>query len=100
MKPVLLIVDDEKSTRSVLCAALEDDYEVYPAANCKAARAILETEPVDLLLTDLRLGGEMVSFNVDDEFGSTFDCLVLVDLTKAPDRLMTRYCGTSLKSTC
>lgn len=58
MKPVLLIVDDEKSTRSVLCAALEDDYEVYPAANGKAARAILETEPVDILLTDLRLGGE------------------------------------------
>ena len=58
MKPVLLIVDDEKSTRTVLCSALEDDYEVYPAANGKAARAILETEPVDLLLTDLRLGGE------------------------------------------
>ena len=58
MKPVLLIVDDEKSTRTALCAALEDDYEVYPAANGKAARAILETEPVDLLLTDLRLGGE------------------------------------------
>ena len=30
MKPVLLIVDDEKSTRTALCAALEDDYEVYP----------------------------------------------------------------------
>ena len=58
MKPVLLIVDDEKSTRTALCSALEDDYEVYPAANGKAARAILETEPVDLLLTDLRLGGE------------------------------------------
>ena len=48
MKPVLLIVDDEKSTRTALCAALEDDYEVYPAANGKAARAILETEPVDI----------------------------------------------------
>lgn len=58
MKPVLLIVDDEKSTRSVLCAALEDDYEVFPAANAKAARAVLESEPVDILLTDLRLGGE------------------------------------------
>lgn len=58
MKPVLLIVDDEKSTRNVLCSALEDDYEVYPAANGKAARAVLESEPVDLLLTDLRLGGE------------------------------------------
>ncbi len=58
MKPVLLVVDDEKSTRTVLSAALEDDYEVYPAANGKAARAILESEPVDILLTDLRLGGE------------------------------------------
>lgn len=58
MLPVLLIVDDEKATRDVLCSALEDDYEVYAAANGKAARAILESEPVDILLTDLRLGGE------------------------------------------
>lgn len=58
MMPVLLIVDDEKSTRSVLCQALEDDYEVYAAANGQAARALMESEPVDLLLTDLRLGGE------------------------------------------
>lgn len=53
-----------------------------------------------LLRQYLRLGGEMISFNVDAEFGSTLDCLVLVDLTKAPDRLITRYCGTSLKTTC
>ena len=53
-----------------------------------------------LLRQYLRLGGEMISFNVDDEFGSTLDCLVLVDLTKAPDRLMTRYCGAPLKSSC
>ncbi len=58
MLPILLIVDDEKSTRDALCAALEDDYEVYAAANGRAARAILESEPVDLMLTDLRLGGE------------------------------------------
>lgn len=58
MLPVLLIVDDEKATRDVLCSALEDDYEVYAAANGKAARAILASEPVDILLTDLRLGGE------------------------------------------
>ena len=58
MKPVLLIVDDEKSTRAVLSAALEDSYEVFAAANGKAARAIMESEPVDILLTDLRLGGE------------------------------------------
>ena len=58
MKPVLLIVDDERATRSVLSQALEEGYEVYAAANGKAARGILDSEPVDILLTDLRLGGE------------------------------------------
>lgn len=58
MRPLLLIVDDEKATRDALCAALEETYEVYPAANGKAARAVLESEPIDLLLTDLRLSGE------------------------------------------
>ncbi|MBR5894124.1 MAG: sigma-54-dependent Fis family transcriptional regulator [Akkermansia sp.] len=58
MLPVLLIVDDEKSTRDALRLALEDDYEVYAAANGKAARALMESEPIDILLTDLRLGGE------------------------------------------
>ena len=58
MKPVLLIVDDEKSTRNVLSAALEENYEVFSAGGGKAARAIMESEPVDILLTDLRLGGE------------------------------------------
>ena len=58
MKPVLLIVDDERVTRSMLSQALEDGYEVYAAANGKAAKGILDSEPVDLLLTDLRLGGE------------------------------------------
>ena len=58
MKPVLLIVDDERATRNALSMALEEGYEVYAAANGKSARALLESEPVDLLLTDLRLGGE------------------------------------------
>ena len=58
MKPVLLIVDDERGTRNVLCQSLEEGYEVFPAANGKAALAILDSEPVDILLTDLRLGGE------------------------------------------
>ncbi len=58
MKPVLLIVDDERATRSVLTQALEEGYEVYAAANGKVAREIMKSEPVDILLTDLRLVGE------------------------------------------
>lgn len=51
-----------------------------------------------LLRQYLRLNGKMVSFNVDAEFGDTLDCMVVVDLHEAPDRLITRYCGKPLKS--
>ncbi len=54
----ILIVDDEKHTREGLRASLEDDFEVYAAADVAGATGILETESVDLLLTDLRLGAD------------------------------------------
>lgn len=57
-QPILLIVDDEKPTRDALRIALEDIYDVYTASNLTQAANILDAEPVDLILTDLRLGGE------------------------------------------
>ncbi len=57
-QPILLIVDDEKPTRDALRMALEDSYDVYTASNLTQAANILDAEPVDLILTDLRLGGE------------------------------------------
>ena len=58
MKKIILIVDDEKNTRDGLRHALEDQYEVAVAGDIAGAKAIMETEHADLLLTDLRLGGE------------------------------------------
>lgn len=46
-----------------------------------------------LLRQYLRLGGRMVSFNIDADFGNTLDCLVVVDLKYAPERLLKRYRG-------
>ena len=54
----LLIVDDEKSTRDGLRMALEDHFDCYVASGIKEAMLILKSEPIDLLLTDLRLSGE------------------------------------------
>lgn len=54
----LLIVDDEKHTRDGLRRSLEDDFEVYVASDVPGALNFLETETVDLLLTDLRLGAD------------------------------------------
>jgi len=58
MKPTLLIVDDEKHTREGLRAALEDRFEVFIADDAAAGFALLESEPVDVLLTDFRLPSE------------------------------------------
>src|ERR1700748_214856 len=58
VNPPILIVDDEKHTREGLRASLEDSFEVYIAADIGGAMSVLERENVDLLLTDLRLGGE------------------------------------------
>ncbi|MGB2266629.1 MAG: sigma-54-dependent transcriptional regulator [Akkermansiaceae bacterium] len=54
----LLIVDDEKSTRDGLRMALEDEFDCYLASGIKEAMSILESEPIDLMLTDLRLAGD------------------------------------------
>jgi two-component system, NtrC family, response regulator AtoC len=57
-KPTLLIVDDEKTTRDGLRAALEDRYDVYVAEDAKAAMELLERENFDVMLTDFRLPNE------------------------------------------
>ena len=56
--PVLLIVDDEKPTRDALRMGFQDDYEVYTASNLAQAVTLMREESPDLVLTDLRLGGE------------------------------------------
>jgi two-component system response regulator AtoC len=58
MTPTLLIADDEKATRDGLRSALEEEFEVYTASNHAEAMSVLKSEPVDLLLTDLRMGGD------------------------------------------
>ena len=86
---------------------LSEDARLLPrgAADLRLLSALVsDLEPdgrsIPVLLRQyLRLAGEMVSYNVDSEFGDTLDCLVVVDLHTAPERLITRYCGTGLKTT-
>ncbi len=57
-RKTLLIVDDEKNTRDGLRDALDDHFEVYVAADVAGAMAIMESDPPDVVVTDLRLAGE------------------------------------------
>ncbi len=57
-KATLLIVDDEKNARDGLRTALEETYDIYVASDTQQAMHVLESETIDLVLTDLKMAGE------------------------------------------
>jgi putative hemolysin len=64
--------------------------------DCSALISSLETDgkgiPV-LLKHYLRLNGTILSFNVDPDFSSVIDGLILVDLTETDPKLLAKYMG-------
>ena len=56
-RPTLLIVDDEKNTREGLARALKRNYHVFLADSGDSALEFLAVQPVDVVLTDLRMPG-------------------------------------------
>ena len=58
MNPALLIVDDEKTQREGLRAALEDHFDIYLADSASSAIQLLEQENFDVMLTDFRMPNE------------------------------------------
>lgn len=64
--------------------------------DCSALISSIETDgkgiPV-LLKHYLRLNGTILSFNVDKDFSSVIDGLILVDLTETDPKLLARYMG-------
>jgi DNA-binding NtrC family response regulator len=58
MVPSVLIVDDEKHTREGLQQALADGYDVSVAANADEAFNLMDAQPFDVILTDLRMPGK------------------------------------------
>lgn len=47
-----------------------------------------------LLRQYLKLGGRVVGFNIDPDFGHSLDCLTVVDLTRTPDEVLGKYMST------
>jgi two-component system response regulator AtoC len=58
MVPSVLIVDDEKHTREGLQQALSESYDVSVAANADEAFNLMDSQPFDVILTDLRMPGK------------------------------------------
>ena len=50
--PSVLIVDDEVRSQESLRRTLEEDFEVFTASDAAEARAILEGQTCEIVLTD------------------------------------------------
>ena len=55
--PTLLVVEDEKNTRDGLRRYFDGKFDIYLAPDVTTAMNVLENQPIDVLLTDLRLMG-------------------------------------------
>lgn len=51
----ILIVDDENGPRQALRMLLKEDHDVFLAVDVPSAQAILAEQPIDLVITDLRM---------------------------------------------
>lgn len=69
MPASVLIVDDEKHTREGLMLALEDEYDIYLAADADEAFRLMESEHFDVILTDLRMAGKSGMRVIDQAIG-------------------------------
>lgn len=58
MPATILIVEDEKNTREGLALALQENYDIYEAANADEAFRLMDSEIFDVILTDLRMAGK------------------------------------------
>jgi two-component system response regulator HupR/HoxA len=50
--PTVLVVDDEVRSQESLRRTLEEDFEVFTASGAAEARAIMERETIQVVLTD------------------------------------------------
>ena len=69
MVPSVLIVDDEKHTREGLQQALAESYDVTVAASADEAFNLLDAQPFDVVLTDLRMPGKSGLKVIDKALG-------------------------------
>ncbi len=81
MKRTILVVDDEKNIREGLVAALElDGYEGLQAEDAESAWKTITDEPVDMVITDLKMPG-MGGSELLKKIYSTYPTIPVVVLT-------------------
>ena len=91
MKDRILVIDDDENMIRLLDLVLKDEYEVEKAGNLEEAKAAISKNEFDLMLLDLKLGGEdgteLISY-IRDEMSLTWvPLMILSGKAKSDDRI-------------
>ncbi len=80
-KPSILVVDDEERIRKILKINLQTEYEVFLAKDGQQAKAYLEKEKIDLVLTDLKMPGPTSGLDLLEFVKKKFPYIPLIIIT-------------------
>lgn len=83
LSATVLVVDDDPSIRDLLTMMLEDRFQVIVAKDAEEALTILHREKVDLLITDIVMGG-MNGFELGRRVGLMCPTLPVLYMTGFP----------------
>lgn len=80
--------------RAVRCRLSPSQLEDLDDVSRFIAEIEADHKGVPILLKQyLRLGGQLLGFNVDPDFSNVLDVLVMVDLRRTPSKILNRYMG-------
>ena len=93
--PVVLLIDDHDDTRDMYALGLrERGFHVYDAADGSAALLQASEHPPSIIVTDLRLRGEVSGLNLCRHFGQQgIPVIVLTGVTGAREHEDVRRAG-------
>ena len=96
MNPTILLVDDNEEILEFITDDLQDDYNILTALNGSIALNLLETESVDLIISDIMMP-EMDGFELCRQIKSNFHYShIPVILLTAKDSLQSKIEGLEL----
>ncbi len=81
LKPNILIVDDEEKIRKILKINLQQNYSVFLAKNGVEAQHYLENEIIHLVITDLKMPGQVNGLQLLEFVKEKFKHIPLIIIT-------------------
>ncbi len=88
-KPTILIIDDELAILDLCKSILCNDYNVLIASNAMIGIEIANVVRIDLIITDLKMPGDVDGFDICKQFAKRIPIMILTGVYDLDDKQFT-----------